>query len=183
TPAMPPQRTAGRFASSDRALRTGDRSPSALDRARRRSVDVQGAERYPRGDRRPEVLMPVDVVMPKLSDTMEEGKILRWLKKPGDHVTVGEVLAEVETDKADMELEAEADGVLSKILIEEAGSASVGQAIALLGDGSEKRAAPKPADVESGPGHLKPDDRRSTAIRPPERERRGPRAIVPTRPE
>ena len=50
--------------------------------------------------------------MPKLSDTMEEGKILRWLKKPGDRVAVGDVLAEVETDKADMELEAEASGVL-----------------------------------------------------------------------
>jgi pyruvate dehydrogenase E2 component (dihydrolipoamide acetyltransferase) len=130
-----------------------------------------------------EVAMPVDVVMPKLSDTMEEGKILRWLKKPGDHVAVGEVLAEVETDKADMELEAEAEGVLSKILIEEGGSATVGQAIALLGDGTEKRAAPKAADVESVPEPLKPDDRRSTVIRPSERERRGPRAIVPPRPE
>ena len=48
--------------------------------------------------------------MPKLSDTMEEGKILRWLKKPGDRVAIGEVLAEVETDKADMELESEAAG-------------------------------------------------------------------------
>ncbi len=126
--------------------------------------------------------MPVDVVMPKLSDTMEEGKILRWLKKPGDRVAVGEVLAEVETDKADMELEAEADGVLSKILIEEGGSATVGQAIALLGDGAEKR-APKAEDVESAPEHLETDSRRPTAIRPPERERRGPRAIVPPRPE
>ena len=44
----------------------------------------------------------MNVVMPKLSDTMEEGKILRWLKKPGDRVAVGDVLAEVETDKADM---------------------------------------------------------------------------------
>jgi pyruvate dehydrogenase E2 component (dihydrolipoamide acetyltransferase) len=127
--------------------------------------------------------MPVDIVMPKLSDTMEEGKILRWLKKPGDHVTAGEVLAEVETDKADMELEAEADGVLSKILIEEGGSATVGQAIALLGDGAEKRAVPKPEDVESSPEHAGTDNRRATAIRPPERERQGPRAIVPPRPE
>jgi pyruvate/2-oxoglutarate dehydrogenase complex dihydrolipoamide acyltransferase (E2) component len=48
--------------------------------------------------------MPIDVTMPKLSDTMEEGRILRWLKQPGDAVKIGDVLAEVETDKANMEL-------------------------------------------------------------------------------
>jgi pyruvate dehydrogenase E2 component (dihydrolipoamide acetyltransferase) len=130
--------------------------------------------------------MPVDVVMPKLSDTMEEGKILRWLKKPGDHVAVGDILAEVETDKADMELEAEADGVLSKILIEEGRSATVGQPIALLGDGAEKAAVSKREDGEAAaPARRVPetDNRRPTAIRPPERERLGPQAIVPPRPE
>ena len=129
--------------------------------------------------------MPVDVVMPKLSDTMEEGKILRWLKKPGDHVAVGEVLAEVETDKADMELEAEAEGVLSKILIEEGGSATVGQAIARLADGAGEGAAARPESGERAPEQRKPEteSRRPTVPRPPTPERRGPQAIVPPRPE
>ena len=48
--------------------------------------------------------MPIDVTMPKLSDTMEEGKILKWLKRPGEPVAIGEIIAEVETDKANMEL-------------------------------------------------------------------------------
>ena len=87
----------------------------------------------------------MDVVMPKLSDTMEEGKILRWLKKPGDHVAVGDVLAEVETDKADMELEAQAAGVLGKILVEEGASAAVGEAIAQLAGDDSKPAAAKGA--------------------------------------
>ncbi|MGH7858376.1 MAG: dihydrolipoamide acetyltransferase family protein [Candidatus Binatia bacterium] len=86
--------------------------------------------------------MATDVVMPKLSDTMEDGKILRWLKNPGDRVARGDVLAEVETDKADMELEAESEGVLSEIVVEEGGSAAVGQVIARLGD-SAKAAAPR----------------------------------------
>ena len=129
--------------------------------------------------------MPVDVVMPKLSDTMEEGKILRWLKKPGDHVAVGDVLAEVETDKADMELEAEVEGVLAKILIEEGGSATVGQAIALLGNGAGEGAAAKPERGEFAPEPPKPEveSRRPTVARPPQPERRGPRAIVPPSPD
>ena len=52
-----------------------------------------------------------DILMPKLSDTMEEGKIIRWLKQRGDRVAIGDVLAEVETDKANMELEAFDEGV------------------------------------------------------------------------
>src|SRR2546423_2527441 len=89
--------------------------------------------------------------MPKLSDTMEEGKILRWLKKPGDQVNVGDVLAEVETDKADMELEAESSGVLSKILVDEGGSAAVGEKIALLGDGGAAAAEGKPEARQAKP--------------------------------
>jgi pyruvate dehydrogenase E2 component (dihydrolipoamide acetyltransferase) len=76
--------------------------------------------------------MATNVLMPKLSDTMEDGKILRWLKQPGDAVSVGEVLAEVETDKADMEIEAEAAGVISEILVPAGGAAGVGDVIASL---------------------------------------------------
>jgi pyruvate dehydrogenase E2 component (dihydrolipoamide acetyltransferase) len=126
----------------------------------------------------------VDVVMPKLSDTMEEGKILRWLKKPGDTVRVGDILAEVETDKADMELEAESAGVLSKILVEEGDSAAVGQKIAQLSEGgaaaaeekSEARAAksePRPSEAEARP---------APAAAQSKPQVRGPRPTVPPRP-
>jgi pyruvate dehydrogenase E2 component (dihydrolipoamide acetyltransferase) len=76
--------------------------------------------------------MSVEIVMPKLSDTMEEGTILKWLKHEGDEVSRGEVLAEVETDKADMELEAAEEGVLREIKIGEGESAAVGAVIALV---------------------------------------------------
>ncbi|MEA2624345.1 MAG: hypothetical protein QOD06_390 [Candidatus Binatota bacterium] len=98
--------------------------------------------------------MAIEVTMPKLSDTMEDGKILRWLKKTGERVAKGDVLAEVETDKADMELEADQDGVLDKILVEEGSSAAVGDVIAVLsrgdggadadGDGGRAASAAKP---------------------------------------
>jgi pyruvate dehydrogenase E2 component (dihydrolipoamide acetyltransferase) len=121
----------------------------------------------------------VDVMMPKLSDTMEEGKILRWLKKPGDRVSVGDVLAEVETDKADMELEAESSGVLSKILVDEGGSAAVGQKIAQLADGAAAAAEAKPEThapkAESPPAKQEADE--------PKPQARGPRPTVPPRPE
>src|SRR5438094_1124003 len=93
--------------------------------------------------------MPVDVTMPKLSDTMEEGKILRWMKQPGDRIAIGEIIAEVETDKANMELEAYDEGVLAEVRVAEGQSAPVGAVIAVLaepggeekGKAAEKRAA------------------------------------------
>jgi len=78
------------------------------------------------------------VQMPKLSDTMEEGKILKWLKKEGDQVEQGEVIAEVESDKADMELEAFDSGTLLKIVVPEGKGAAVGKVIAIIGDEGEK---------------------------------------------
>ncbi|MDG2305577.1 MAG: dihydrolipoamide acetyltransferase family protein [Candidatus Binatia bacterium] len=83
-----------------------------------------------------------DITMPKLSDTMEEGKILRWLKQPGQPVEIGEVLVEVETDKADMEIEAEQGGVLREIRLQEGDSGPVGAVIAVVDDGSVADAAP-----------------------------------------
>lgn len=85
--------------------------------------------------------MSNEITMPKLSDTMEEGKILRWLKHPGDTVHHGDALAEVETDKADMVLEAFDDGVLDDIMLKEGESAPVGAVIAMLRAPGE---APKP---------------------------------------
>jgi len=88
--------------------------------------------------------MPIDVTMPKLSDTMEEGKILRWLKQPGERVAIGEVIAEVETDKANMELEAYDEGVLSEVRVKEGDSAPVGAVIAVLAEGGAAKAPRKP---------------------------------------
>ena len=77
------------------------------------------------------------VEMPKMGDTMEEGKILRWLKKVGDTVKRGEFLAEVETDKVNIEIEAFANGVLRRILVPEGQSAAIGASIALIGTPDE----------------------------------------------
>jgi pyruvate dehydrogenase E2 component (dihydrolipoyllysine-residue acetyltransferase) len=76
--------------------------------------------------------MATEVVMPKLSPTMEEGQVARWLKKEGDSVSMGEPLAEIDTDKATMEMQALTNGVLRKILIGEGGSAPLGQPIAII---------------------------------------------------
>ena len=77
-----------------------------------------------------------EISMPRLSDTMQEGTISRWLKKPGDEVKRGDVLAEVETDKANMEIEAYENGVLEQILVKEGETAPIGQTIALIGSGA-----------------------------------------------
>ncbi len=90
--------------------------------------------------------MPVEVTLPKLSDTMEEGTLLRWLKQEGDEVRVGEVIAEVETDKADMELESEHAGTLSEIRVREGEVAAVGAVLAVLGSA----AAPERSDRSDG---------------------------------
>jgi pyruvate dehydrogenase E2 component (dihydrolipoyllysine-residue acetyltransferase) len=81
--------------------------------------------------------MATKVIMPKLSPTMEEGQISRWLKKEGDKVSLGEPLAEIDTDKATMEMQALANGVLRKILINEGQSAPLGQLIAVIGEPNE----------------------------------------------
>ena len=81
--------------------------------------------------------MATKVIMPKLSPTMEEGQISRWLKKEGDKVSMGEPLAEIDTDKATMEMQALANGVLRKILIGEGLSAPLGQLIAVIGEPNE----------------------------------------------
>jgi len=75
--------------------------------------------------------------MPKLSPTMEEGQLARWLKKEGDKVSMGEPLAEIDTDKATMEMQALSNGVLRKILINEGESAPLGQPIAIIGEADE----------------------------------------------
>lgn len=81
--------------------------------------------------------MATQVIMPKLSPTMEEGQLSRWLKKEGDKVSMGEPLAEIDTDKATMEMQALGNGVLRKILIKEGESAPLGQLIAIIGEPDE----------------------------------------------
>src|SRR5215471_12164192 len=94
--------------------------------------------------------MSTEITMPKLSDTMEEGKILRWLKHPGDQVHHGEPIAEVETDKADMVMEAFDDGLLDEIRVKEGESAKVGAVIAVLRSAGEVAQAPsRPAPAAS----------------------------------
>src|SRR5690242_4866395 len=74
------------------------------------------------------------VVMPKLSEQMESGKIIKWIKKEGDRIQGGDILAEVETDKADVEMEAFGAGVLRKILVGAGGTVPVGSLIAVIAE-------------------------------------------------
>ncbi len=91
--------------------------------------------------------MPINVLMPALSPTMEKGNLAKWLKKEGDHVKSGDVLAEIETDKATMEVEAVDEGVLAKILVPE-GTADVpvNDVIAVIaGEGEDAKSIRAPA--------------------------------------
>ena len=90
-----------------------------------------------------------ELQMPKLSDSMEEGKILRWLKAPGDPIARGEILAEVETDKADMEIEAEWEGTLSEIRVAEGDVALVGEVLAVIGEPSASPGAQPESDAST----------------------------------
>ncbi len=100
--------------------------------------------------------MPIEVLMPALSPTMTEGKLAKWLKQEGDAVAAGDILAEIETDKATMEVEAVDEGVLGKIMVPEGTDAvPVNQVIAvLLEDGEDASAiseAPAPAAKQPEP--------------------------------
>lgn len=77
------------------------------------------------------------VVMPKLSDTMEEGRIIRWLRKEGDPIETGQALAEVETDKATVEMEAYTNGTIRKLIAAEGQWVKVGDLIGIIGDAGE----------------------------------------------
>ena len=111
--------------------------------------------------------------MPKLSPTMEEGQLSRWLKKEGDKVLMGEPLAEIDTDKATMEMQALSNGVLRKILINEGESAPLGQPIAIIGEPDEdissllKAAAAKAPQPASTPAANKSQPATPDAAAPP----------------
>src|ERR687898_2989549 len=108
--------------------------------------------------------MPINILMPALSPTMEKGNLAKWLKKEGDKIKSGDIIAEIETDKATMEVEAIDEGVLAKIVVPE-GTADVpvNQLIALIaGEGEDPKtvtgdgapaagAAPPPPQAQSAP--------------------------------
>src|SRR5689334_18531660 len=87
----------------------------------------------------------IDILMPRLSDTMTEGAIASWHKKPGDPVSPGDLLVEIETDKALMEQEAYDGGTLAEILVQEGENVAIGTPIARLDDGVDHGTAGSPA--------------------------------------
>ena len=104
--------------------------------------------------------MAIELKMPALSPTMEEGTLAKWLKAEGDEIVAGDIIAEIETDKATMEFEAVDEGTLGKILIEEGTEGvKVGAVIAMLAvegeDASDVEAPAATAPVEDEPGEGK----------------------------
>src|SRR5437588_11048245 len=99
-----------------------------------------------------------ELQMPKLSDTMTEGTLVAWKKKKGEKVSAGEVLAEIETDKATMEWESPEDGTLTEVYIEEGGKVNVGDKIAFIGgEGEAAGAGAKPKPKSGQPEDKKPE--------------------------
>ncbi|OYW32987.1 MAG: pyruvate dehydrogenase complex E1 component subunit beta, partial [Azorhizobium sp. 12-66-6] len=96
--------------------------------------------------------MPTDILMPALSPTMEKGNLTKWLKKEGDSVKSGDVIAEIETDKATMEVEAVDEGILGKILVAEGTQdVAVNTPIAVIlakGEDASAASAPQPKAAE-----------------------------------
>src|SRR5271170_940715 len=97
--------------------------------------------------------MPINILMPALSPTMEKGNLAKWLKKEGDPVKTGDVIAEIETDKATMEYEAVDDGTLAKIVVPEGTQdVAVNQLIAVMAqEGEDVKAAASAAGKGTPP--------------------------------
>jgi pyruvate dehydrogenase E1 component beta subunit len=119
--------------------------------------------------------MPIDVLMPALSPTMEKGNLAKWLKKEGDSVKSGDIIAEIETDKATMEVEATDEGTMGKILVPEGtADVAVNTPIAvILGDGessSDIKAAPKKAEAPKAAESAAPAETKSDAPAPKKAE-------------
>ena len=125
--------------------------------------------------------MPVQILMPALSPTMEKGNLAKWLKKEGDTVKTGDVIAEIETDKATMEVEAIDDGTLGKILVPEGTSdVAVNTPIAMiLAEGEDKAALADGKLRRQAPRLLSPRGSR----RAPNLRRRRKRTIGPKKPQ
>src|SRR5688572_12124510 len=116
--------------------------------------------------------MPIEILMPALSPTMEEGNLAKWLVKAGDKIEPGQVIAEIETDKATMEVEAVDEGVIGEILVPEgAQGVKVNTPIATLANGNGAAAKPAPAPV------AKPEPQPEMRREPVETKRAEPTAI------
>jgi pyruvate dehydrogenase E2 component (dihydrolipoamide acetyltransferase) len=107
--------------------------------------------------------MATNVHMEALSPTMEEGQLVRWLKKEGDAIAEGDVLAEIETDKATMELVARGSGVLQGVKLKEGETAPVGQVIAVIAGEGEAVKSAEPAEEKAGPAEEKKESKRAPA--------------------
>src|SRR5271163_3138950 len=123
--------------------------------------------------------MPINILMPALSPTMEKGNLAKWLKKEGEAVKTGDVIAEIETDKATMEYESVDDGVMAKIVVPEGTSdVPVNQLIAVLAQEGED---PKTAAAAAGKGaEQKPSAGAPSSLpSPPRGEGAAPQAAAP----
>lgn len=108
--------------------------------------------------------MATQIEMPKLSDTMSEGTVVKWHKSVGDSVDIGDVIAEIETDKATMEMEAFDEGTITEIRIQEGGKAAIGDVLAVLdGDGEDSG--------DGSPATSQPEEGAGTEASPVEAER------------
>jgi len=124
--------------------------------------------------------MPINILMPALSPTMEKGNLSKWLKKEGDAVKTGDVIAEIETDKATMEYEAVDDGVMAKIVVPEGtNDVAVNQLIAVMAqEGEDPKAAA--AAAASAPAKAPGAGTPSTPPSPPRGEGAAPQAAAPS---
>jgi pyruvate dehydrogenase E1 component beta subunit len=128
--------------------------------------------------------MATEILMPALSPTMTEGKLARWLKKVGDEVRAGDVIAEIETDKATMEVEAVDEGKLARILVDEgAEGVAVNTPIAVLaGDGEDSAAAPPRQEAPALP-KVAAQAEDAKAVADQAREIRAPAVVAAPAPE
>jgi pyruvate dehydrogenase E2 component (dihydrolipoamide acetyltransferase) len=112
-----------------------------------------------------------EIQMPKLSDTMTEGTLVAWKKKKGDKVSTGDVIAEIETDKATMEWESPEDGILAEIYVEEGGKVNVGDKIAFIGGEGEEapKKEEKPAQAKA---EKKPEPKKEKETSPPQEKKK-----------
>ena len=95
--------------------------------------------------------MPINITMPRLSDTMEQGTVVKWHVSTGDSVSPGDVIADIETDKATMELEAFDEGTVAALAIEEGQTINVGETIVILAEeGEDAEEAAKSLSSSSG---------------------------------
>ena len=137
-----------------------------------------------------------EIQMPKLSDTMTEGTLVSWKKKKGDKVSAGDVIAEIETDKATMEWESPEDGTLTEIYVEEGGKVNVGDKIAFIGEEGEeapkKEEKPKAKEKKAEPAKEKkpqaetekpaPAEKEEEETAPPKETQKTAKRAEPTKP-